>query len=173
LSLLGNSVRFVLIGDFGGPRILPLLSVSSSGTAYLDVIRKDGLLMTRAANVVRLLAAVAVSLAACKLVDWYGVMSYVRLTLDHPGAVYEYVGTRNQSIIAFANAGYAYVVPFALLLAGVVIILRWPNAHALIELATSSLWFLAFVWFALTVLAWQMQNVPASFGGQTRYYLPY
>jgi hypothetical protein len=121
--------------------------------------------MIRGTLIVRLLAAAIVSFAACKVVNVYSESSNLRYKFDHPGG--SHMTPFNDFVLK--NGGYAYVVPSALLLVGIVVVWHWPKIPVLIELVVSTLWVLAFVWFALTLLSWQAQNIPIFSGTQLHY----
>jgi len=137
--------------------------------------------MTRGVQLVRLVAAVAIALAACAFVTLYDRLSYARYCLDHPNAdghreppgeaFGEFVIESRVPAGAFitAHRAHAYVVPLAGLLLGLMVIWRWPNLHVLIELIVASLWILAFLWAGFVLIAWQMQNIPIFHGMRWHY----
>jgi hypothetical protein len=122
--------------------------------------------MTRAILIVRLLAAVVVSLASCKLVNVYAQISYIRLKFDHAADV-DWLTPINAFVLC--NGGYVYAFPCALLLVGMAIIWRSRKANVWGDLVCSMLWIFAFVWFGFTILAWQVQNVPIFHGMRAHY----
>lgn len=112
--------------------------------------------MTRGTLIVRLMAAVVISLGSCWFVYAYSYTSATRYKFDHPdGNIW-----MNGAVLLLENGRYAYAVPCTLLLVGIATIWRWPNAYALIELVVSTLWITALAWSALALLIWQMQNIP-------------
>jgi hypothetical protein len=133
----------------------------------LAVITVGGVIaMTRSVQVVRLLAAVSIALAACLFVIGYDGSSHIRFQFDHPGQTLTgcYAG---HFVTTYGK--YACAVPLAALLMGIVIIWRWPNSHALFEVVVSTLWVLAFIWAGLILLIWQAQNIPIFSGMQWHY----
>ena len=120
--------------------------------------------MTRGMSTIRLLTAVTVLFAACKFVNVYSQLSDTRFKFDHPDG---HTSRFNEFVLA--NGGWAYAVPFALLLVGIAIVWRWPRAQPPIELVVSTLWLVASGWFAITLLSWQMQNIPVFHGMQSHY----
>lgn len=73
------------------------------------------------------------------------------------------------SEIITAHRTHAYFVPFIGLLLGGIIIWRWPTFHVLIELVIAVLWILAFLWAALVLIVWQIQNIPLFHGMRWHY----
>ena len=111
--------------------------------------------MTRGTSVVRLFAAVIVAFAACKFVNVYSQLSEVRFTLEHEGGA---LTPFNAFLIQ--NGIWSYVLPLLFLLVGIAAISRSPHAETLVELLASMLWIMAYVWAAIAVLAWHVQNIP-------------
>jgi hypothetical protein len=129
-------------------------------------VERDGSHMTRTVQLVRLAAAVAVGLAACTFVIIYNNVSDTRFTFDHPDAT----AGRTPFINFVTTSGiFVYAVPLAWLLAGIVIIWRWPKSHAMIELLVSTLWIMACIWVGLILIAWQGQNIPVFSGMRAHY----
>lgn len=122
--------------------------------------------MTRTVQSIRLLAAVAVTIAACWFVQTYDGASRVRFQFDHPRETL--VGTPLGRFIVDYGA-YAYALPLAALPIGGLAIWRRPYSGALIEAIVSILWVLAFVWAGLVLVIWQFQNIPVFYGGQLHY----
>ncbi len=123
--------------------------------------------MTRSVQLTRLLTSVVISLATCWFVVAYHNASRIRLKFDHPDAQ---AGGSDFSMFVTTNGAYAYVVPVVAFFVGILVIWRWPNSHVLIETIISILWVLAFVWVALILLVWQMNNVPIFHGMRANYY---
>ena len=121
--------------------------------------------MTRSLQLVRLLASVAISLAACLFVVAYNHASATRFQFDHPGATT--VTPFNEFVGAYGICAYA--VPLAGLLVGTLTLWRRPNSHVLIELIVSALWVLALIWSGLVLLSWQIQNIPIFSGMRWHY----
>ena len=113
---------------------------------------------TRSVELVRLLAAVLIGLAACSFVASYNDLAEIRFGFDHPGQTL----TARPAIGEFVTAHeqHAYALPVVGLLLGSLIIWRWPKAKVLIELVVQTLWLLAFIWAGLVLLLWQVQNIP-------------
>ena len=122
--------------------------------------------MTRGVQIVRLLAAVVISLAACTFAIAYNHVSADRYTFDHPGAgrkmtdFNDFVSTRGH---------LACIVPCVAFVVGIVAILRWPKLPVIIELIVSALWISAFIWVGLNLIFWQLENIPLIMHMQTFY----
>jgi hypothetical protein len=121
--------------------------------------------MTRGTLMVRLLGGAVVSFASCIFVNLYAELSNTRFKVDHPDG--QSMTPFNEFVLT--NGGYAYTAPLALLLLGVIVVWRWPNAYAIIELVVSTMWIMAFVWFAVALLSWQAQNTPVFTGMRLHY----
>jgi hypothetical protein len=121
--------------------------------------------MTRGVQLVRLVASVAISLAACYFVVAYSGISFAHHRLEHPDA---------QPVVAFgmflrAFGEYMYILPFSGLLIGLFVIWRWPNWQTLIETVMSALWLLALVWVGLVIWYCQVINLPIFHGMRNHY----
>jgi len=121
--------------------------------------------MTRGVQVVRLLASVVISLAAYHFVVAFSQISFARHKFDHPTAQPR-IGF---GVLLRAYGGYTYILPFAALLIGLLVIWRWPNRQTLVETITSALWVLAVVWVGLVVWYCQMINLPIYTHMQAQY----
>ena len=140
---------------------------SGVAVTILAVITVGGVIaMTRSEQVVRLLAAVSISLAACLFVTGYDGSSHIRFQFDHPGQTLTGCSA-GQFVRTYGK--YAYAVPLAALLMGALIIRRWPNSHALFEVVVSTLWVLTFIWAGLILMIWQAQNIPIFSGMRLHY----
>jgi uncharacterized membrane protein len=64
---------------------------------------------------------------------------------------------------------HAYAAPIVGLLLGSLIIWRWPDRPALLEVVVSALWILSLVWVGCALLLWQMQNIPVFHGMRWHY----
>jgi hypothetical protein len=140
---------------------------SVEALTILAAITAGGVIaITRSVQVVRLLAAVSIALAACQFVIWYDGVSRIRFQFDHPGQTLTgcYAG---QFVTTYGK--YASAVPLAALLMGTLTIWRWPNSHALFEVVVSTLWVLAFIWAGLILVIWQVQNIPIFSGMRWHY----
>jgi hypothetical protein len=137
--------------------------------------------MTRAVQLVRLLAGVVIACGACWFVVYYDSLAYIRYLFDHPNAEGHreppddasgrFVIVNRPPVAKFVTAhrAHAYVVPFVGLLLGILIILRWPKLYVLTELVAASLWILAFLWAGLVLIVWQVQNTPIIHGMRLHY----
>jgi hypothetical protein len=121
--------------------------------------------MTRGVAIVRLLASVAISLAACRFVVAYSQVSFARHKLDHPTA--DAIVSGGMFIRAYG--GYMCIFPVVALLVGSLFIWRWPNRPALIEIITSALWVLALIWVGVVVWYCQVINLPIFTHMQAQY----
>ncbi len=125
----------------------------------------------------RLLTSVLFAAAACTFVVGYDRMSQIRYRIDHPTAegywaspgefVLENQTDGGKFITAYR--GYAYAVPLAGLLLGILVIWRWPRFPALAELVVSVMWFVGLVWAGFVLLMWQTQNVPVFYGMRSHF----
>jgi hypothetical protein len=122
--------------------------------------------MTRHAEIIRLLTAVMIGLMACLFVMRYDDLSHVRFRFDHPE---EDMTPTHLSEFVKAHSRHAFAVPVVGLLLGSLVLWRWPNSHALVELILSLLWILAFLWVGLVLILWQVQNIPLFSGMRFHY----
>ncbi len=125
--------------------------------------------MTRNVQLVRLLTSVVIAFAACSFVVFYDRALTIRYPFDHPNAEGsrtasgEFVISHRPAASEFITAyrTYAYAVPLAALLLGILVIWRWPKLPALVEVVVSAMWVLGLVWAAFVLLMWQAQNIPS------------
>lgn len=133
--------------------------------------------MTRSVQLVRLLTSVVVGFAACYFAVLYDATSTARFPFDHPDAdgyfteSGKFVLSGPTPAVEFITTHdrYAYAVPLAGLVAGIVILWRWPDLRALSELIASTLWVLSFLWIGTVVIVWQLQNIPVFHGMRWHY----
>lgn len=133
--------------------------------------------MTRNVQFVRLLTSMVIAFGACAFVVFYDRASTIRYPFDHPNAEGsrtasgEFVISNRPAAGEFITAyrTYAYAVPLAGLLLGIVIIWRWPKLPALLELVVSAMWVLGLVWAGFVLLMWQGQNIPIFHGMRAHY----
>ena len=94
--------------------------------------------MGRGVQLIRLLTSVVIMLAACFFVEHYDRLSAIRLCFDHPSAdgwAAEAGKSLFESEPVFCgfvrlHRTYAFAVPIAGLLLGILIIWRWPKLYA-------------------------------------------
>jgi hypothetical protein len=118
-----------------------------------------------------------IALAACWFVTLYDQLSHIRYPFDHPDAegyrtsTNEFIMDNQSQAGRFitAHRTHAYTVPIAGLLAGIVILWRWPKLHVLIELDVIAMWLLGLFWAGCTLIVWQMQNIPIFHGMRFHY----
>ena len=122
--------------------------------------------MNRRVQIVRLMASVVVSLAACRFVVVYSGFSHIRFQFDHPDAE---AGFTHLNAFVTEYGGVMYVVPAAASLVGLLLIWRRPSWSAAFELLVSTIWILSLIWAGLSLIAWQAQNIPVFSGGRVHY----
>ena len=122
--------------------------------------------MNRRVQIVRLMASVVVSLAACRFVVFYSGFSHIRFQFDHPDAGITWI-----PLTAFVteHGGVMYAVPIGALFVGLLLIWRRPNWSATFEVPVSTIWVLSLIWAGLSLIAWQMQNIPVFSGMRLHY----
>jgi hypothetical protein len=134
--------------------------------------------MTRAVQIVRLFTATTVMSAACFFVVQYDRLAAIRYPFDHPHADGHWIPpggplgngrfvpeSRPQAAeFVSAYCTYAYAVPIAGLLLGILFIWRWPQRPVLTELVVSAMWVLGLIWAGFVLLEWQIQNIPVFHG---------
>ena len=106
-------------------------------------------------NLVRLLAAVAVSVASCFFVTVYSRLSLFRFRHEQPDG---HLIRATEFLLQWAWVGY--VVPAVALLVGTWALRRNAASPVLFESIIAGTWFLALVWFGHCLLFWQAQSVP-------------
>ena len=117
--------------------------------------------MNTKVNLVRLLAAVAVSIAACSFVSTYSRMAHFRFLSEHPE------GSFSRATEFLTQTGWVgYMVPAAALLFGLLALWRASASPVLVELVIAGTWFLSLVWFGSCLLFWEVQNCPIFSHGQ-------
>jgi hypothetical protein len=133
--------------------------------------------MKRSVQLIRLVASVVLALAACFFVVVYDRTSTIRYPFDHPDAD-AYTTESGETVLCSrpvagefitAYCEYAYAVPLAALMLGVLVIWRWPEFHALIELIVSAMWVLGLIWVGFVLIMWQFQNIPLFHGMRLHY----
>jgi hypothetical protein len=137
--------------------------------------------VTRGVQLIRLLAAVVIALAACSFVAIYDQASYTRYPFDHPSAdghmerpgeafgTFVLASRMSGGEFVTAHRAHAFVIPIAGLLLGITIIWRWPKLDVLVELVVAVLWVLAFLWAGFVLIIWQVQNIPMFHGMRWHY----
>ena len=107
------------------------------------------------ANLVRLLGAVAVSVAACFFVTVYSSMAHFRFLNDHPG------GSFSKVTEFLTQRGWVgYMLPALALLVGCWALRRAGHSSVWIEVVIAGTWLLSLVWFGYCLLMWEIQNCP-------------
>jgi len=107
------------------------------------------------AYLVRLCAAVAVSVAGCFFVVAYSRLAHFRFQYEHPE------GSFCRATEFLAQRGWVgYAVPAFALVLGVWALRRAGGSPVFIEVVIAATWFLSLVWFGSCLLLWQSQNVP-------------
>jgi len=107
------------------------------------------------ANLVRLLGAVAVSVAVCFFVSVYSSMAHFRFLCDHPE------GSFSQITEFLTRRGWvAYIVPALALLLGCWALRRAGHSPVWFEVVIAGTWFLSLAWFGYCLLMWEIQNCP-------------
>lgn len=107
--------------------------------------------MSTKQQLVRLLAAVAIAVISCRFVTAYNVAAL----LSHE---------RGRSLPAFTDAvvqyaAYAYVVPVAVLLLGLMLLRSTKDRRVMFECLIALAWILAFSWVLIALNSWQWTHV--------------
>ena len=123
--------------------------------------------MTRTIQVIRLLAAVVIAVAACQFVVTYDGLARIRFSFDHPGE--QQSATPPLAGLITSHAQHAFAVPLATLLLGSLLVWQRPGWHTIQEVLVAALWLLSLAWAGLVIIAWQLQNIPIYSGGRFHY----
>jgi hypothetical protein len=107
------------------------------------------------ANLVRLLGAVSVSVAACFFVSLYSRMAHFRFLSDHPGGNFS-----NAAEFLTQRGWVGYMLPAVALLVGCWALRRAGQSSVWIEVVIAGTWILSLVWFGYCLLMWEVQNCP-------------
>lgn len=111
--------------------------------------------MNTKAHLVRLLTAVAASLAGCFFVSTYSRLAHFRFRYEHPD------GNFSRAAEFLTQTGWVgYTVPTVALLLGVWALRRPGGPSLFIEVVIAATWLLSLVWFGSCLLFWEAQNVP-------------
>jgi hypothetical protein len=107
------------------------------------------------AYLVRLLAAVAVSVAGCFFVTACSRLAHFRFQYEHPEASFS---RATEFLVQTGWVGYA--VPALALLLGLWALRPPGSSPVFLEVVIATTWLLSLVWFGSCLLFWQAQNVP-------------
>lgn len=106
-------------------------------------------------HLVRLIAAIAVSVAGCFFVSVYSRLAHFRFRYEHPE------GSFSRATEFLAQTGWiGYAVPAFALFLGVWALRRPGGSPVFIEAVISATWLFSLIWFGSCLLLWQAQNVP-------------
>jgi hypothetical protein len=126
---------------------------SPTGTSSQACVRQIS--VNTKANLVRLLGAVTVSVAACIFVALYSRIAHFRFLSDHPGGSFS-----KAAEFLTHRAWLGYILPAVALVAGCWSLRRVGQSSVWIEVVIAGTWLLSLVWFGYCVLAWEVQNCP-------------
>ena len=107
------------------------------------------------AYLVRLLGAIAISVAGCFFVSVYSGIAHLRFLSDHPE------GSFSQVTEFLSQRGWVgYTLPAFALLVGCWALRRAGRSPVWIEVVIAGTWFLSLGWFGYCLLMWEAQNCP-------------
>jgi hypothetical protein len=161
LCAIGTCIGWSFVWDC---LLTPLCSIGACigwcvPSGILVVVVVGGVIAkTRSVELVRLLGAVAISLAASGFVTLFDCYAAIRFPFDHSGQTSQAVP--DIALFVTVHRLHAYAIPALGLLLGSLILWRRPRSKVLIELVVQSLWILAFTWAGLVLVVWQIRNIP-------------
>jgi hypothetical protein len=104
---------------------------------------------------VRLISAIAASVATCFFVVYYSQLSLARFGHEHPNA---HLIRATLFLLEWGWCGFA--IPVISSVAGVLLLRRSRFDLFLFEIVICGTWLLSLLWAGHCLLMWQAQNVP-------------